>query len=110
MHINFSSPGFRLSVEQATPLTWVQAVAGLAVDSAIQVLVVMGVVLVTLVQVGQVVGLTQAAQGTLLVMGLVVRVVLATLVQVVLAVLAIFPRADPVVALVIGDHSNFSQR
>ncbi|KAG5552164.1 hypothetical protein RHGRI_010305 [Rhododendron griersonianum] len=119
------SPGFLLRVEQATSsMTWVRTVAGLAADLEIQVLVVMVVpqlvVLVNmapvvqdsvdLVQVDQVVGLTRAAQGTLVVMGLVVRVVLGTLVQVVLAVLAIFSQADPVVALAMinmgGNHSK----
>lgn len=113
-------------MEQATSsMTWVRTVAA---DLEIQVLVVTVVpqlvVLVNmapvvqdsvdLVQVDQVVGLTRAAQGTLVVMGLVVRVVLGTLVQVVLAVSAIFSRADPVVALAMinmgGNHSNFSQR
>lgn len=112
-------------MEQATSsMTWVRTVAGLAADLEIQVLVVTVVpqlvVLVNmapvvqdsvdLVQVDQVVGLTRAAQGTLVVMGLVVRVVLGTLVQVVLAVLAIFSQADPVVALAMinmgGNHSK----
>ncbi|KAG5552162.1 hypothetical protein RHGRI_010305 [Rhododendron griersonianum] len=123
--LRFCSPGFLLRVEQATSsMTWVRTVAGLAADLEIQVLVVMVVpqlvVLVNmapvvqdsvdLVQVDQVVGLTRAAQGTLVVMGLVVRVVLGTLVQVVLAVLAIFSQADPVVALAMinmgGNHSK----
>ncbi|KAI8558716.1 hypothetical protein RHMOL_Rhmol04G0118600 [Rhododendron molle] len=130
-HTNFSSPGFLLRVEQATSsMTWVRTVEDLAADLAIQVLVVTVVpqlvVLVNmapvvqdsvdLVQADQVVGLvglTQAALGTLVVMGLVVRVVLGTLDQVVLAVLAIFSQADPVVALAMinmgGNHSNFSQ-